>query len=169
MRCFQNILVRKFLFSSFCPTKVRFLSANCSWVCPILSRQMSPIQLWKNAVFNFSSTKIPFINFVSNAKKRNFSNKSQSEFSQNRFWLLHLQIPKKIVFVSYEKMILIQICISSPIWLPFRPSLLENSNFVARGNFFSPVRFFISLHITDRACGCGEFPATPPKPVLKFM
>ncbi len=98
MRCFQNILVRKFLFSSFCPTKRRFLSANCSWVCPILSRQISPIQLRKNAVFKSSSTKIPFLNFVSNAKKRDFPNNSQRKFSQNRYRMLHLQIPKKAVF-----------------------------------------------------------------------
>ncbi len=98
MRCFQNILVRKFLCSISCPTKVRFLSANCSWVCPILSRQMSPMKLRKNAVFKSSSTKIPFLKFVSNALKHDFSNKSQREFSQNRYRMFHLQIPKKIVF-----------------------------------------------------------------------
>ncbi len=102
----QCVIFKIFLYeNSFCQVPVQRKCVSCLPIllrlvnnCPVLSRQMSPIQLRKAAVFNSSSTKIPLLNFVSNARKRGFSNNSQRHFPQNRHRLLHLQKPKKTNF-----------------------------------------------------------------------
>lgn len=102
----QCVIFKIFLDeNSFCQITVQRKCVSCMLIvlrlvnnCPVLSRRMSPIQLGKTAIFKSSSTKIPFLKFVSNAQKSSFSNNFQRKFFQKRYRLLHFQMPEKTVF-----------------------------------------------------------------------
>ncbi len=100
---YQCVVFKIFLYeNSFFQVSVQRKGVSC---LPIV---LDFVLFWVVKCHQFNLGKTQFSNlllrkflifkFVSNAKKRGFPNNSQREFSQNRFWLLHLQIPKKIVF-----------------------------------------------------------------------
>ena len=159
MSYFQSILGRKFLLSSLYPTKVRFLSANCSSTCQQLScfessnlTNSTPLKhvcrLGKPQFLNHLLRKFLFSTSYPMPKNVISQKNSQRHFPQNRYRLPHLQTPKKTVFrILRENAFdsnLYQFAIFAT--LPSMSNQKPTSFLVA--NFLSPVRFFLSLHIT---------------------